>query len=153
MNKIGPKVKKFDPKEFIPQSWRIPSSGQHFYGQHRYGLSEYKNGCTDRSKLYHPLLVFIMTFVYSFKYINNFRIIFINLFNCFQKSIKSLQKRRHLIQRNALTIIFWYFLQLWGMYFFGSNFSSFVTFLIILKNNFQEIFENYENFSQLCLRV
>src|ERR1700748_2810349 len=57
MNKIVPKDEKFDPKKFIPQSWRIPSSGHHFY---RYGFSQYRNGCTDRSKLYHPLLVFII---------------------------------------------------------------------------------------------
>ena len=48
MIKIGPKDKKFDPKKCIPQSWRIPSSGHHFY---RYGFSQYRNDCTDRSKL------------------------------------------------------------------------------------------------------
>ena len=64
MNKIGPKEKKFDPKKCIPQSWRIPSSGQHFY---KFGFSQYKNGCTDRSKLYHPLLVFLLALIYILK--------------------------------------------------------------------------------------
>src|ERR1700712_739992 len=68
MNKIGPKEKKFDPKKCIPQSWRIPSSGHHFY---RYGFSQYRNGCTDRSKLYHPLLVFILPLVYSLRCIHS----------------------------------------------------------------------------------
>src|ERR1700759_148343 len=61
MNKIGRKEKKFDPKKCIPQSWRIPSSGHHFY---RFGFSQYRNGCTDRPKLYHPLLVFIIPFLF-----------------------------------------------------------------------------------------
>ena len=61
MNKIGPKENKFDPKKCIPQSWRIPSSGHHFY---RFGFSQYRNGCTDRSKVYHPLLIFILTSLY-----------------------------------------------------------------------------------------
>ena len=61
MNKIGSKEYKFDPKKCIPQSWRIPSSGHHFY---RFGFSQYRKGCTDRSKLYHPLLVFILSFLY-----------------------------------------------------------------------------------------
>src|ERR1700761_9332523 len=64
MNKIGPKEKKFDPKDCIPQSWRIPSSGHHFY---RYGFSQYRNGCTDRSKLYHPLLVFILSLILNLR--------------------------------------------------------------------------------------
>ena len=64
MNNIVPKEKKFDPNKCIPEIWRIPSSGQHFY---RFGFSQYRNGCTDRSKLYHPLLVFIFPFVYNFK--------------------------------------------------------------------------------------
>ena len=64
MNKIGPKEKKFDPKKCIPQSWRIPSSGHHFY---RFGFSQYRNGCTDRSKLYHPLLVFIVSSLFILK--------------------------------------------------------------------------------------
>ena len=57
MNKIGPKEKKFDPKKCIPQSWRIPSSGQHFY---RYGFSPVMNGCTNRQKIFHPVLVSIV---------------------------------------------------------------------------------------------
>src|ERR1700761_3459283 len=65
MNKIGPKEKKFDPKKCIPQSWRIPSSGQHFY---RFGFSQYRNGCTDRPKLYHPLLVFILLFITNLRF-------------------------------------------------------------------------------------
>ena len=47
-------MKKFNPNERLPDNWIIPSSGQHFY---RFGFSQYRNGCTDRPKLYHPLLV------------------------------------------------------------------------------------------------
>ena len=65
MNKIVPIVRKFDPKKCIPQSWRIPSSGQHFY---RYVFSQYRNGCTDRSKLYHPLFVFIIIFIMNLRF-------------------------------------------------------------------------------------
>ena len=65
MNKIGPKEKKVDSKKCIPQSWRIHSSGHHFY---RYGISQYRNGCIDRSKLYHPLLVFILPLVLEMKF-------------------------------------------------------------------------------------
>ena len=63
MNKIGPK-EKFDPKKCIPQSRRIPSSDHHFY---RFGFSQYRNGCTHRSKLYHPLLVFILPLLYTLR--------------------------------------------------------------------------------------
>ena len=55
MPKISPKPKEFDPRISIPLNWRIASSGHHFY---RYGFSQYRNGCTDQSKLYHPLLLF-----------------------------------------------------------------------------------------------
>ena len=68
MAKISPKRKRFDPKNTIPLNWRIASSGQHFY---RYGLSHYKNVCTDRSKWYHlvpivsiGILFKILKFIY-----------------------------------------------------------------------------------------
>ena len=64
MNKILSKTTEFDPKKCIPQSWRIPSSGYYFY---RFGFSQYRNVCTDRPKLYHPLLVFILPFIYTLR--------------------------------------------------------------------------------------
>ena len=64
MTKICPKVNKFNPNERLPTDWIIPSSGQHFY---RFGFSQYRNGCTDRPKLYHSLLVFIIPFVYNLR--------------------------------------------------------------------------------------
>ena len=66
MPKISPKRKRFDPKNAIPLEWRIPYSGQHFY---RFGFSQYRNDCTDRSKLYHPLIVFPTVFIFCIKYI------------------------------------------------------------------------------------
>ena len=75
MTKVNPKQKKtfveedveedgFNPKNIIPLNWRIPSSGQHFY---KYGFSLLRNGCTHRSKLNHPLLVFVITFSITVK--------------------------------------------------------------------------------------
>ena len=64
MTKICPKGKKFNPNERLPNDWIIPSSGHHFY---RYGFSQYRNGFTDRPKLYYPLLVFILSLVYNLR--------------------------------------------------------------------------------------
>ena len=58
------KAFKFDPNRTLPENWVISSSGQHFY---RFGFSQYRNGCTDRSKLYHPLLVFIVQLLYMLR--------------------------------------------------------------------------------------
>ena len=66
MLKISYKRIEFDPRIAIPLEWRIPFSGQHFY---RYGFSQYRNGCTDRSKLYHPLIVFPTVLIFCIKYI------------------------------------------------------------------------------------
>ena len=54
------KAFKFDPNRTLPENWVISSSGHHFY---RSGFSQYRNGCTDRSKLYHPLLVFTIALI------------------------------------------------------------------------------------------
>ena len=54
----------FDPNRPILPNWRIASSGQHFY---RYGISQYRDRCRRRSKLYDPLLVFIISFVMTVK--------------------------------------------------------------------------------------
>ena len=59
-----PGVHEFNSRIIISEKWRIPSSGQHFY---RYGFSQYRNGCIDRSKLYHPLFVFILPIVFNLK--------------------------------------------------------------------------------------
>ena len=55
---------KFVSEKTLPKEWIIPSSGQHFY---RFGFSQFRNGCTDRSKLYHPLLIFVITMAYSLR--------------------------------------------------------------------------------------
>ena len=54
----------FDPNRPIPQSYRIASSGQHFY---RYGFSQYQNGYTSRSNLNHPLLTFVVPVVMNIR--------------------------------------------------------------------------------------
>ena len=64
MTKITPKD-IFDSKILIPENWRIASSGHHFY---KYGFSQYRNGCTDRSKLYQPLLVSVISFVTNLRF-------------------------------------------------------------------------------------
>ena len=45
----------------LSKELRISSAGKHFY---RYGLSLYPNGCTNRSKLFHPILVFTISLAY-----------------------------------------------------------------------------------------
>ena len=50
-----------DPNRKLPEIWRIPSAAHHLY---RLGISLYPNGCTKRSLIYHPIIVFLMPFIH-----------------------------------------------------------------------------------------
>ena len=59
-------IGRFHPQHILPVEWRIKYAGQHFY---RYGFSPIMNGCTNRPKIYHPVLVSIVISALLIKHI------------------------------------------------------------------------------------
>ena len=57
---------KISPFVVLPLQMRIPASGTHFY---KMGFSNFKNGCTERLLLYHPIFVFTLPTIYLLRFI------------------------------------------------------------------------------------
>ena len=66
MSEINGGTNSLDPRRLLPKHLRIPNSGHHFY---KFGFSPHRNGCPDRSPLYHPLLVFIIPSILTARFV------------------------------------------------------------------------------------